>query len=304
MAASAPAVRQGGPPRRFGAYRPAVGDFDGNGFGDVLWHGTGSAADSIWWLAPAARTAQASRSAAPTARSSATSTATAPTTSSGTPPVRPSDAVWYFEPNRSAPHGVRATRTSSPGSRSSATSMATAATTCSSTAPGPRVDYHVAQHRAVVEVTERSVNGLLPPGRPRRRPRWSRRHHSGSRPGPRPRPGGPSRPTAHTSRSLPTRGDPGTRPSGDFNGDGREDVLFWRRARPRTRCGTPRPPASTRGRVGQRHATRSRRADGPASRRRRPPTTSSSSPTAPTSCGGARPTAPSAPPRSADPVGS
>jgi N-acetylmuramoyl-L-alanine amidase/FG-GAP-like repeat len=36
-----------------GAYRPAVGDFDGNGHTDVLWHATGSAADFMWWAGPA-----------------------------------------------------------------------------------------------------------------------------------------------------------------------------------------------------------------------------------------------------------
>ena len=33
----------------FGAYRPAVGDFDDNGYSDVFWHGTGSATDVLWW---------------------------------------------------------------------------------------------------------------------------------------------------------------------------------------------------------------------------------------------------------------
>jgi hypothetical protein len=41
------------------AYRPATGDFDGNGFDDILWHGTGSAADWIWWFGPGGRTQQA-----------------------------------------------------------------------------------------------------------------------------------------------------------------------------------------------------------------------------------------------------
>jgi len=35
-----------------GAYRPVVGDFDGNGRSDVLWHGTGSTPDSLWWSTP------------------------------------------------------------------------------------------------------------------------------------------------------------------------------------------------------------------------------------------------------------
>lgn len=37
------AVRVSGP------YRPAVGDFDGDQRTDVLWHGTGSTSDSMWW---------------------------------------------------------------------------------------------------------------------------------------------------------------------------------------------------------------------------------------------------------------
>jgi N-acetylmuramoyl-L-alanine amidase/FG-GAP-like repeat len=42
-----------------GAYRPAVGDFDGNGRDDIFWHGTGSSADWIWWSTPTGRTQQA-----------------------------------------------------------------------------------------------------------------------------------------------------------------------------------------------------------------------------------------------------
>ena len=32
-----------------GTYRPVVGDFDGNGRGDVLWHGSGSTPDHLGW---------------------------------------------------------------------------------------------------------------------------------------------------------------------------------------------------------------------------------------------------------------
>lgn len=31
-----------------GTYTPVVGDFDGNGFGDVLWYGPGAVSDSLW----------------------------------------------------------------------------------------------------------------------------------------------------------------------------------------------------------------------------------------------------------------
>ncbi len=42
-----------------GTYRPATGDLDGNGFDDILWHGSGSTPDSIWWFGPGGRTTQA-----------------------------------------------------------------------------------------------------------------------------------------------------------------------------------------------------------------------------------------------------
>jgi len=41
-----------------GTYRPAVGDFDGNGLDDTFWHGTGSTADWIWWSVPGGHTSQ------------------------------------------------------------------------------------------------------------------------------------------------------------------------------------------------------------------------------------------------------
>jgi hypothetical protein len=41
-----------------GAYRPAVGDFDGNGYDDIFWHGTGSTPDSIWWYGMQGRSNQ------------------------------------------------------------------------------------------------------------------------------------------------------------------------------------------------------------------------------------------------------
>ena len=41
-----------------GAYRPAVGDFDGNGRDDIFWHGTGSTSDSIWWWGPGGHTGE------------------------------------------------------------------------------------------------------------------------------------------------------------------------------------------------------------------------------------------------------
>jgi hypothetical protein len=35
-----------------------VGDFDGNGFDDVVWHATGSARDFVWWSGPGGFTSQ------------------------------------------------------------------------------------------------------------------------------------------------------------------------------------------------------------------------------------------------------
>jgi hypothetical protein len=32
-----------------GSYFPVAGDFNGNGATDVLWYGSGSSPDSIWW---------------------------------------------------------------------------------------------------------------------------------------------------------------------------------------------------------------------------------------------------------------
>ncbi len=33
-----------------GTYRPVAGDFDGNGYADILWYGPGTAPDSMWFL--------------------------------------------------------------------------------------------------------------------------------------------------------------------------------------------------------------------------------------------------------------
>lgn len=33
-----------------GTYRPVTGNFDGNAGTEVLWYGTGSTSDFIWWL--------------------------------------------------------------------------------------------------------------------------------------------------------------------------------------------------------------------------------------------------------------
>ncbi len=41
-----------------GTVRPVVGDFDGNGYDEVLFHGAGSAADSILWGGPGGSTSQ------------------------------------------------------------------------------------------------------------------------------------------------------------------------------------------------------------------------------------------------------
>ena len=41
-----------------GTFRPVVGDFDGNGFSDVMWHATGSARDYVWWSGPTGITSQ------------------------------------------------------------------------------------------------------------------------------------------------------------------------------------------------------------------------------------------------------
>jgi hypothetical protein len=35
-----------------GTYRPVVGDFDGDGLDDIFWHAPGTATDHVWWGAP------------------------------------------------------------------------------------------------------------------------------------------------------------------------------------------------------------------------------------------------------------
>ena len=120
-----------------GAYRPATGDFDGNGFDDILWHGTGSTADSIWWFGPGGRTTQALQvngSYVPIVNDF---------DGDGTDDIfwyatgLARDSVWYFTTAPPAPLAGPSTRTSSRRSPSPATSTGTAAATCSSTAPVP-----------------------------------------------------------------------------------------------------------------------------------------------------------------------